>query len=136
MTIRKAVVISNCDLGPSSHDDIDEQGRMWLDTTPDRSNIKLRGMNCTTEQFIDWLLIVELSHDRFDLIRNYDGSLEDIGGSSIDFSVGNILEISFEVYFNALVQVRVESAHRDLDLKLKQMTKTLGIELNKSNNVL
>lgn len=115
MTSRKVTVIGSMDKGPSAHGYIDDEGDLLIDTSPDRTKIYLKGINCTPTEFKNWLLIVEESLDRWDLISCGENSIINIGASRIDFSIGSELEISFDDYIDALIEVRIKNAKIQLD---------------------
>ncbi|MCG6391786.1 hypothetical protein [Vibrio fluvialis] len=136
-TARKAQVIETRDRGPSVNGYSDDEGWPCFATMPDCEEIRLEGVNCTTEEFIEWFLIVEQSLDRYDFIgmAGEDNSLLDIGGSSIDCTVGAMLEITFDAYFDALLTVRINDANRVLEHQLMLAKRHLGLikeQFNKS----
>ncbi|MEI8659225.1 hypothetical protein [Vibrio sp. Hal054] len=128
-TERQARVIGARDRGPSENGCCDDDGWPCVDTTPDCEEIRFEGVNCTTEEFIEWFLMVEQSQDRYDFIgmAGEGDSLLDIGGSTIDCTVGTVLEVTFDAYFDALLTVRINDANRALDQQLFLAKKHLGL---------
>lgn len=117
MTSRKALIISTSEKGPSAHDFYNDDGVFFFDSTPDRTEIKILGVNCTTSEFIDWFLTVDHRHCG-DFCRT-ENTLIDIGGSTLDLSVGMMLEVSFDDYFNALLDIKIQTAKRELNQLMK-----------------
>ena len=127
MTSRKAIVVDSLEQGPSVHGYRDDDGGLLFDTTPDRTKIYLKGINCTQREFMDWFLTIEESLDRWDLLSSCDDSLVDIGGSPIDLSVGTVLEITFDDYFEALIELRIKKAIHDIDRFIADKKVQIGI---------
>ena len=115
MTSRKAFVVSEIDKGPSSHGFVDDIGRLLFDTSPERTEIKFEGINCTSSEFLEWFLTLEEYEGRSDLIWGDDDTLIDIGGSPLDLSPGKKFEIEFDEYFNAFVENRIDVANKQIE---------------------
>lgn len=130
MTTRKVRVMERVDKGPSTHCFCNDDGSILIDTSPDREEIYLAGINCTPSEFCDWFLTVEESHGRYSLLFGGQNSLIDIEGSSHDFSVGRVLEVNFDEYFSAFIEMRIQVAKRDLDWYVNSQRKKLGLYEN------
>lgn len=116
MTSRKVTVIESIQKGLGNHGLHDESDDgILINTTPDIAVIYLEGVNCSPSDFIQWFLTVEESLGRYDLIWGDDNSLIDIGGSPLNLSPGAELEVTFDEYFAALLELRISEAKRALD---------------------
>ncbi|HCE2641726.1 hypothetical protein [Vibrio chemaguriensis] len=111
MTTRKVIVLDSCEKGASTHCFYSD---ILLDTSPEHAQITLEGVNCTVQEFLDWFLIVERYHGRYDFCCTESGELIDIGGSLIDTNPGAVLEIDFNDYFNAWLDLKIEHAKREI----------------------
>jgi len=108
MTTRTVIIKSSEEKGQSL------DGGLFGDTSPDREEYVIEGVNCTPREFIDWFLIMPEGQD----FCSSGNDLIDIGGSSLDLSVGARLSVCFEEYFTAwlkrqtdwaLNQIRIDS---------------------------
>jgi len=108
MTTRTVIIKSSEEKGQSL------DGGFFGDTSPDREEYEIEGVNCTPEEFIEWFLIMPEGQD----FCSSGNDLIDIGGSSLGLSVGATLSVEFEEYFTtwlkkqtdwAINQVRIES---------------------------
>ncbi|WP_210467487.1 hypothetical protein [Vibrio crassostreae] len=127
MTTRRVLVIRAVDKGPSSHCFCNDDGSLLIDTSPDREEIHLEGINCTPSEFCDWFLTVEESHGRYSLLFGGQNSLIDIEGSCHDLSVGKVLEVNFDEYFSAFIEMRIQAAKRELDWYVDMQRNRLGL---------
>ncbi|WP_390241895.1 hypothetical protein [Vibrio sp. R78045] len=127
MTMLSVRVIDEIEKGPASHCFTDDNGELLIDTSPDRSEIILKGINCNPSEFIKWFLTVEESKGYYDLVSDGSDTLIDIGGSPHDFSAGKELHISFDEYFNALIETKITTANAQLDKLILDSKVKLGI---------
>lgn len=126
MTSRIAIVVSSTERGPSSHDDMDEYGNTIIDTSPDHTAYTLEGVNCTAEEFLEWFDITDVNSE-FAIVGGASNKLLDLGGASTTLHVGMRLEVSFEQFFDALIENRIRRANYQLDRLLKASKEKLGI---------
>lgn len=104
-TVRKARIVSAQKKGVST----DLSGT--IDGNPDRVQYVIEAINCTRLEFIDWFLETESGDDFCS-----DGtSLIDIGGSMLDMSPGNILEVTFSSWFESRLENNIASAKCELN---------------------
>lgn len=126
MTTSIVRVLGSTDKGPSYRSYYGEDLDPIIDTSPDRTIIELESINCSVESFIEWFLTIEECKGRYDFVS--DGvNLIDIGGSAMELSKGTILMISFEDYFSALIENRIEQARRDLDVLIDKCKLNLSL---------
>jgi len=77
---------------------------LFGDASPDREEYVIEGVNCTPREFIDWFLIMPEGQD----FCSSGDDLIDIGGSSLDLSVGARLSVDFEDYFSVWLKKQVD----------------------------
>ncbi|MBY8168112.1 hypothetical protein KW507_15665 [Vibrio fluvialis] len=123
MTSRIVVITGAIDRGSSFHDEVDEQGRTVIDTSPDHRVYTLEGINCSVAEFMAWFDVTQVDHA---LIICGD-QLIDLGGAAVSLSVGDTLEIPFPRYFDALIDSRIAQANRELDQRIRTALSELGL---------
>ena len=113
MTVRVARIVSSAERGPSSHGFVDDDGCRLIDTSPDHLEIKFEPVNCTLKEFLAWFCFLN-EYRQYDLIPCADGSYIDLAGSPLDLSLGAEVTITFDEYFEALIETRISDAKRQL----------------------
>jgi hypothetical protein len=83
---------------------------------PERTDIQLEGVNCTLEEFYEWFLKTKTGED----FCISDRSLIDIGGTSIDLAVGNLITVSF----NDVLDELIEAGGRKAKYEISQLFET------------
>ncbi|EGQ9133381.1 hypothetical protein GA069_26735 [Vibrio parahaemolyticus] len=126
MTTRVAIVVSSSERGPSYRDNVDEEGRAIFDTSPDHVVYTLIGVNCTAEEFTDWFRVTDI--DRCFIVGGETSNqLFDLGGGDIQLTVGMRLEVTFESYFDALIEEKIEYANRSIENMIRRAKVTQGL---------
>ncbi|MDA0146171.1 hypothetical protein OCT63_18250 [Vibrio sp. RW] len=127
MTTRRAKIVDSEEKGPSTHGFRDDEGDFLFDTSPDRLSIQLKPLNCSMSEFIEWFYFIN-EYNNYELIVCDDGSLIDLSGTSLDVTVGRVIEINFDEYFHALVETRIKEAHLNLShYELKDESEVVGM---------
>jgi hypothetical protein len=113
MTVRVARIVSSDDRGPSTHGFVDDDGYRFIDTSPDHLEVKFEPVNCTLKEFLAWFVFLN-EYRRYELIPCSDGSFIDLAGSPLDLTLGTEITITFDEYFEALIETRISEAKRKL----------------------
>lgn len=120
MICRQAVIVSSESRGPSFDDDL------LICSAPDREVIEIEGLNCTTQEFIDWFL----ETDENGSFCACDQALIDVGGSNLDLSVGQVLSVTSDAYFEVWLDRKVRYAERAIDTLVRRACVSLDITLS------
>jgi len=126
MTTLKAIVSKSEDKGPSTHGFVGDDGSLLIDTSPDRLEVELSPLNCSISEFMKWFVCIN-EYRRYGLITCDSGTLIDLAGTDLDLSIGSVIEISFEQYFEALLEVRIEAADRFIHQRFIQPCEQEGL---------
>ena len=114
-TVRKAQVVETESKGVS----FDCNGH--IDSNPGRENLSIEPLNCTTSEFLDWFLQVDT-----ECVFCSDGeTLTDIGGSTLDLSVGSILSVSYSEWFSVWLTDQVEHAKSQVSRMTEESMKRI-----------
>ena len=104
MTVRKALITGIEQRGG----DVDGAGFWNPDGNPERDHIRIEGINCTNEEFLDWFLATERGGS---FCSDYPLGFIDLGSPVvIDSSIGAVIEVSFEEYFKSKIDTMVRAA--------------------------
>jgi hypothetical protein len=116
--VRTVRIVSSEEKGPSV------SCGEYVDSSPDREEYKLVGVNCTVSEFLEWFLEIDVGND----FCCSEDTLIDIGGSSLDLSIGAILSVSSDDYFSAWLQ-RTKAWHlNQARIEVGRIYDSLGIE--------
>lgn len=110
---------------------IDDCGQGWddvsvFDITPDHRVYHLKGVNCSTEEFAEWFSIVDSDYE-FIVGGTACEELIDLGGATTKLCIGMLLEITFEQYFNARLELEIHRANQQLNSYIANAADRLGL---------
>ena len=98
-TVRKAKVIRNTEKG--WHMDEDSFYLSNPDSNPEHYYITFLGINCTTEEFLEWFLVSDKSYGIAP--TGNKNTVVDVGSHCLELSVGSIVTVTYSEFFDSFL---------------------------------